>query len=165
MVKNRARIARQQREYSARHRLKVRAARRKYAAEHRDIENARCARYAGRHPEIRKKVNRNYYLRHRRGFDLNHIIRRARKAGADGKFTLAGWGALKEKYGNVCLCCYAPRKLEPDHIIPLSRGGNNFIDNIQPLCGTCNRRKKTKTTDYRSLFAFHEAGKSFRTAA
>jgi hypothetical protein len=40
--------------------------------------------------------------------------------------------------------------LEADHIVPLTRGGTDDIDNIQPLCGTCNRKKFVSIVDYRS---------------
>ena len=29
-----------------------------------------------------------------------------------------------------------------DHKIPLSRGGTNDLENLQPMCGECNRRKR-----------------------
>jgi hypothetical protein len=31
----------------------------------------------------------------------------------------------------------------------LSKGGTNYIDNIQPLCLTCNLRKARTIIDYR----------------
>jgi 5-methylcytosine-specific restriction endonuclease McrA len=37
--------------------------------------------------------------------------------------------------------------LEVDHIHPLSRGGENVWNNIQPLCADCNLRKLAKIID------------------
>jgi len=75
--------------------------------------------------------------------------RRAREVGAIGSFTAAEWKALCRKYKHRCLCCGKRRKLTADHVLPLVKGGSNFISNIQPLCGPCNSRKGTKHTDYR----------------
>jgi 5-methylcytosine-specific restriction endonuclease McrA len=40
-----------------------------------------------------------------------------------------------------CVQCGAAEDLHYDHKIPWSRGGTNTINNIQLLCGRCNRRK------------------------
>ena len=37
--------------------------------------------------------------------------------------------------------------LEPDHRVPLARGGTNFIANILPACRRCNAEKHTMTED------------------
>lgn len=79
---------------------------------------------------------------------------RARKKMAVGSHTLQEWEDLKKKYNYTCLCC---GKREPeitlteDHIVPLSKGGTDYIDNIQPLCQRCNSRKNTKIVDYRKM--------------
>jgi 5-methylcytosine-specific restriction endonuclease McrA len=78
-----------------------------------------------------------------------HAKRRARKTGNGGWFTAKEWRDLKEKYNNKCLCCGEEKPLSADHIIPISKGGTSNIDNIQPLCMSCNDSKGTKTIDYR----------------
>lgn len=71
--------------------------------------------------------------------------------------TEAQWRALCERYGNHCLCCGANHLLlTKDHVIPPGEPGySDSIDNIQPLCQSCNSRKGNRhSTDYRdSLFA------------
>jgi 5-methylcytosine-specific restriction enzyme A len=52
-------------------------------------------------------------------------------------------------HGKKCLCCGTDKKITLDHVIPVSKGGLNEINNLQPLCKSCNSRKSTKIIDYR----------------
>ena len=61
-----------------------------------------------------------------------------------GKFTAVEWLKKLEDYGFKCAICGSANKIEADHIVPLSRGGKNTIDNIQPLCRSCNAKKSNK---------------------
>ncbi len=68
-------------------------------------------------------------------------------------FTRKQWEALKSKYGYACLCCGRKEPeiiLVADHVIPQARGGLTVVDNMQPLCRSCNARKHAKTIDYRT---------------
>ena len=40
------------------------------------------------------------------------------------------------------------RDLEVDHVIPKSKGGGNYYENHQLLCGHCNRTKGNKPMEY-----------------
>ena len=76
--------------------------------------------------------------------------RRALKNNCEGSHTDKEWNDLCNFFGNKCLDCEAENvKLTRDHIIPLSKGGTDFIENIQPLCGPCNSKKHKGETDFR----------------
>jgi hypothetical protein len=68
-----------------------------------------------------------------------------------GVFTVRQFRELCSFYGDKCLCCGREDViLLPDHIFPVSRGGMNTIDNIQPLCRDCNSVKRAKAIDFRA---------------
>jgi len=80
---------------------------------------------------------------------ISHLKSRryAKEKNAIGGHTLEDWINLKNSYGNSCAFCKKQVKLSKDHIIPLSKNGTDFIENIQPLCNSCNSKKHNKT-DY-----------------
>lgn len=46
-----------------------------------------------------------------------------------------------ERDGGRCQKCGSRSDLQLDHVIPVSKGGGNATQNIQLLCGDCNRKK------------------------
>ena len=74
---------------------------------------------------------------------------RARSYGSDTDYTAAEWETLRRWFGDRCLACSAADDLVIDHVVPLSRGGNNSIVNLQILCRSCNSHKYAHTVDYR----------------
>jgi DNA-binding XRE family transcriptional regulator len=48
---------------------------------------------------------------------------------------------IYERDGAVCRTCGATTRLDIDHIIPVSGGGTDDLDNLQVLCRSCNSRK------------------------
>ena len=80
-------------------------------------------------------------------YNLKGLERYARLRGSEGKFTLKEWEEVKCKHHFCCVYCGKSEeeaKLTKDHIIPLTKGGSNWISNIQPLCQSCNSRKYNK---------------------
>lgn len=85
--------------------------------------------------------------------------RRAIKQNAPGSFTSKEWYNICELYDFHCLSCntqFDYEDLTIDHVVPLSRGGSNYIRNLQPLCGHCNSSKYTSHIDYRTTWAIPE---------
>ena len=94
-------------------------------------------------------------ISHVKGYYTYHALKRyARLKGSQGSHTFKQWLELKCKWNYMCLCCkkYEPEiKLTQDHIVPITKGGNDDISNIQPLCMSCNSIKRCKIIDYSVL--------------
>lgn len=96
---------------------------------------------------------------------MYHRQERVRKANANGSHTNKEWEELKKAYDWRCARC---GKKEPfldliypwltvDHIIPLIKGGSDYITNIQPLCIRCNDIKGTRIIRYLDYFLGRES--------
>tara|TARA_R100000750_G_C2345475_1_gene96111 strand:- start:855 stop:1184 length:330 start_codon:yes stop_codon:yes gene_type:complete len=97
---------------------------------------------------------------------IRNINREIRKRELGGSFTLKEWLDKKKEYYFTCFLC---NKIEPeikltiDHIIPVSKWKEwiktqtsvfyrcGDIQNIQPLCGICNRKKYNKVLSFNQL--------------
>lgn len=66
----------------------------------------------------------------------------------EGFVSVQAWIDLCEKYNYQCLAC-GKDEVTMDHVVPLSMNGPHHIDNLQPLCQSCNSTKHDKTIDFR----------------
>jgi hypothetical protein len=66
----------------------------------------------------------------------------ARRLG--GRQRQLAYAKLVERDGEKCRQCGAIVNLSVDHVIPISKGGGNGIDNLQLLCKICNSEKHAK---------------------
>lgn len=125
----------------------------KYFEENRELELERMRQNYHENKEERAEQSKQYRKENPEKMRIQSIRRRARKNNAEGSFTAQEWLDLCNKYGNKCLVPGCENiNLTVDHVIPLIKGGSDWITNIQPLCHSCNSSKGTKTIDYRETF-------------
>jgi 5-methylcytosine-specific restriction endonuclease McrA len=75
--------------------------------------------------------------------------RRAARKRVPSNLTANGIRAVFETFGNACAYCFrTDRKLTVDHVVPLTEGGHDTLDNIVPACGSCNSRKGARSILY-----------------
>lgn len=141
-IKARERAAKWQKENPER-RKEIRA---KWIANNLDKMRAIRKAWKKAHPD---KVRADSSARMRANPELraaNEAKRRARKMEAEGAFS-------KKQIENLyqlqkCKCANCKTKLNGkyhrDHIVPISKGGSNGIENIQILCPSCNCKKHAK---------------------
>lgn len=121
-----------------------------YAAHKEDILKGNKI-WRDKNPQRIKELSKQYKKDHPEETRVANQKRRSRIAGATGECTIAQWRKLKDAYHHTCPSCLRsePRIiLTVDHIIPITRKGNNDIDNIQPLCKGCNSSKGAKIIKY-----------------
>lgn len=125
--------------------------RKQHHVENRAANAARFSKWYAK-PENKAKVrsqserwreeNRERHLHHRRIYNAK---RRTRETSAN-HFTIEEWLDRLEEFNFHCAYCILPKPdLEPDHMVPVSRGGSNGIENIVPACRNCNNSKNDRT--------------------
>jgi len=70
--------------------------------------------------------------------------RRARQAQVEHPLTSQEWQVVLKKYDYKCVYCGSKKRIEMDHIVPLSKGGKHSIQNVLPACRSCNAEKNNK---------------------
>lgn len=102
------------------------------------------------------RENQKHVFRVIRSYWSNYILeqsnelkrRRSKALSFTSKATIRK--AVFDIHGNACLCCGSLENIALDHIMPVSKGGGDDIENLQPLCQSCNSKKGVQIIDYRS---------------
>lgn len=154
---NKDRLLREFAKYRKRNKWKARrAAQEYYQRKKAQIIQRSRSRYQTKRAEILNKSHA-YYRRHKQQYKEYARARSARRNKAHGFYTLAQWQDKLAYWGYRCYLCGTSlhsQSIHLEHRKPLIRGGSNWIANIAPACGSCNRRKHTKTeSEFRALMA------------
>ena len=115
--------------------------------------------YCLKNKELLKVRHQNWRRNNPEKSNLRIDRRRARKYELGGSHTAVKWIELKKRLNFTCQTCGEKEpiiRLTKDHIIPLTKWNEwikqhseiryqwNDIENIQPLCQSCNSSKKDK---------------------
>jgi 5-methylcytosine-specific restriction endonuclease McrA len=123
---------------------------RDWARNHREESRQRNAIWQKENPEKARAKLQAWRAKNRQKKIEYDRTRRVKKNGASGYHTSEQFKDLCFAFKNMCVCCLQDKPLTEDHIVPLSKGGTDNIENIQPLCKSCNSKKhNTHSVDYR----------------
>lgn len=75
--------------------------------------------------------------------------RRARESGHETTWRWIEFVAIWMRFDRCCAYCERPiaGQPDPDHVVPLSRGGADAVGNLLPACRSCNSDKGDLTLD------------------
>lgn len=162
--KNRERLLEKNRRYNEENREQ----RTEYAARYRELnpdlvkeQKRKCyERYAEKNKEYSRKwskenpeqirqTRRLYYRKNKHIWIKTNSLRKARKNNAEGFYTHEDVECLHEAQDGKCIYCEIGLEdgYHVDHLVPLSRGGSSWPENLALACPPCNQSKGNKTPE------------------
>lgn len=127
---------------------RIKANKEKYSKANRCKERARCKSWRESNKDKYKESQRNWEKNNGEKRRLMASHRRAAIAKAGGVYTIDQIHEMLINQNYICADQHCESSLRDgyhiDHIVPLCKGGSNYISNIQCLCQRCNTSKGGK---------------------
>lgn len=118
---------------------------RKHYQKNREHCKQKSAEYRSKNPEQVKAAVRNWRAANPDRVQEHNVKRLKRLKENGGSFTPKEWKQKCEQFSGSCAYCGQRKKLTVHHVVPVSKGGPNTIQNCVPACGSCNSKIGTKT--------------------
>jgi 5-methylcytosine-specific restriction endonuclease McrA len=131
------------RQWHQNHREEANQHRKAYHEAKREKSREQNRAYHEANGDKHREQMRAYQRNNREAFTARNANRHAHKVKEEGSFTLQEWEALKAYYDYTCLRCGRQEpeiELTIDHVVPLSQGGRNSIENLQSQQAHQNHR-------------------------
>jgi hypothetical protein len=147
--KNKGKKLEMDREYHWANREKILPRKRKYREGNIEHARAKNAAWRAANPDKKKQMDREYRQNNPHKINQHGKNRRARKLGAEGRFTVEDVQRIYSLQKGLCHWCGCKLGSErhtyhADHRIPLTKGGTNDPSNIVISCPRCNQSKNNK---------------------
>jgi 5-methylcytosine-specific restriction endonuclease McrA len=107
----------------------------------------KAAAYRDANREVLREKRREYHRSNPQKAKAKKAKRRAMEKGAKGKTTASQISFLQKTLNYRCVYCNEPLGTDwhLDHLVPLSKGGTNYPNNLVPSCAKCNLQKGRKS--------------------
>lgn len=118
----------------------ARKANTKYSSTHREARRVSCREWRLRNPDYVKAAEQARFRTDSETVLAKNRAYHARRRNAPGKFTASEWLEKIAEYDGRCAYCREVKKLTVHHVVPLSKGGTNYIQDVVPACRSCNSK-------------------------
>jgi 5-methylcytosine-specific restriction endonuclease McrA len=148
--KNKEQVLEHQKEYQQRNKEKISERRKRYYQKNK----CRIAEYQKNNKEKIAEYRKDYVKENKEKFVLYRRKRDSLKKELQHTLTASQWSKIKTDFDNCCAYCGKKKKLEQEHFIPLTKGGEYTHNNIIPACKSCNSSKYNR--DFFEWFKSYE---------
>jgi len=131
---NKETIAEKLKIYTQKNREKISRRSKEYQISHRE----QILRHREENKGANKITDRIWLLKNKDKVRVSRQMRRARVRDLPHTLTAKQWGRIQQDFNGQCAYCGETKKLTIEHFIPLSKQGELTINNVLPICLSCN---------------------------